>query len=327
MNTLCVTFGFLSLVALPMAAPAQSTIDPLSGLDAAQAPHVVELPQTTYWRFGLQINGQGRTTGIQATLPVPASWPEQQVETLSIDKTPNVNSAKIKKLGSDARQLYIKINRLDAGQTAEATVLMRIEKLESSEPNVIEGFRLAESVPGSVKKYLSPSPYIESDDSRIAEIARQISLPSSAPAWDQVKTIYEWVRDNIDYRFDPQIRSCLEALDKGHGDCEEMSSLFIAICRARGIPARAVWIPAHTYPEFYLVDEQGEGRWFPCQAAGSYAFGHMPEARPILQKGDKFRVSGHREPLRYIQPTLKARDAAAAPTIKWIMTQVERPEN
>ena len=74
------------------------------------------------------------------------------------------------------------------------------------------------------------------------------------------------------------------------------------------------------------MDVHGEGHGFACQAAGSYAFGNMPEAKPILQKGDKFRVRGHKEHLRYIRPTLTARDASADPKIDWIMTQVKAPK-
>ena len=73
-----------------------------------------------------------------------------------------------------------------------------------------------------------------------------------------------------------------------------MSSLFVAICRADGIPARLVRVPGHCYPEFYLLDRDGKGRWFPCQAAGTRAFGGMPDPRPILQKGDNSACLGAR---------------------------------
>ena len=52
-------------------------------------------------------------------------------------------------------------------------------------------------------------------------------------------------------------------------------------CAARRIsPPACVWVPGHCYPEFYLEDEQGQGHWYPCQAAGTRIFGAMPEARP-----------------------------------------------
>jgi hypothetical protein len=121
----------------------------------------------------------------------------------------------------------------------------------------------------------------------------------------------------------------MEAIDRGKGDCEEMSSLFIAVCRLKGIPARAVWIPEHTYPEFYLEDEEGTGHWFPCQLAGTRQFGGMIEARPVLQKGDKFKVPGNSQPARYVMPTLIARTAQSNPRLVWISREVKTdlPDN
>ena len=170
-----------------------------------------------------------------------------------------------------------------------------------------------------LRVFLTPSPNIESRDERITKLAADLPIDSGTSAWEQVRSIYDWVQSNIKYQFDPTIRTCLHALDQGHGDCEELSSLFIALCRARGIPARAVWIPGHTYPEFYLVDRLGNGYWIPCQSAGPPEFGSMTESKPILQKGDKFRVAGHKEYIRYVQPTVTATDAVLGPTMKWIM--------
>ena len=288
---------------------------------AAQLPNAVQLPATTTWKFGVRITGTGDTRNAQVTFPVPVDWPEQKIKVLSVDATKNIKGAKIKKLGSDAKQMFFKVPRLAAGEVAEATVTVEIEKLASSPPEDPAKFVMGKKKSRKFRGYLTPSPFIESNDERIKEIAEQFSATEGMHAWQQVEAIYSWVRENIDYEFDTEIRSCLDALSAGHGDCEELSSLFIALCRARGIPARAVWIPEHTYPEFYLEDSAGKGYWFPCQAAGSYAFGHMPEAKPILQKGDKFKVKGHPKPLRYIQPTMQA--FGDSPQWEWLMTQVE----
>ncbi len=167
-----------------------------------------------------------------------------------------------------------------------------------------------------MKKYLKPSPYIDSEDPVIVEAARQVT-EGKPGGWEQAEAIFDWVRDKIEYRFDRKIKSARQALDDGFGDCEELTSLFIAMCRARGIPARAVWVPSHCYPEFYLEDSSGAGHWYPCQAAGTRIFGAMAETRPILQKGDNFRVPGAREPQRYVQETLEARHAEADPSVKF----------
>jgi hypothetical protein len=309
-------------VALPSPAMAQSPELTPAVRSPVHTPPAATLPATTVWKFGMKVTATSDTSGIQATVPVPLNWDEQVVEVISIDKPEFVSDARIKKNGDESSHLYFKIGRLAAGEEATVTVTMQIAKLDSVAPDNTDRFRFESSPRGSLRKFLTPSPFIESQDRTIVELANSISLDENAPAWKQVETIYDWVRDNVAYQFDPEIRSCLTALENRRGDCEELSSLFIALCRARGIPARAVWIPEHTYPEFYLLDENGEGRWFPCQAAGSRAFGHMPEAKPILQKGDKFRVPGQREEVRYNQPTLKASNAASNPLVVWIMEPV-----
>ena len=285
------------------------------------------LPATSYWKFGLEVSATGAANGVKLTVPVPIEWPDQQVEILSIESSDNVSGAKVRKHSKEAKILFFRVNQMEAGDVAQATVTIKVEKLASVRPADTTRFQLAESPRGSVKKHLKPSLHIESKSSRIRELAEQLARPEGVPAWDHVESIYQWVRENIEYEFDPQIRSCLEALDKGKGDCEELTSLFIAICRAQGIPARAVWIPNHTYAEFYLLDESGEGHWFPCQCAGAYAFGEMPEVKPILQKGDRFKVPGYKEPQRYLMPTLEAEALGGQPQIsRWIMEPVKPPQ-
>ena len=69
-----------------------------------------------------------------------------------------------------------------------------------------------------------------------------------------------------------------------------MSALFIAMCRAIEIPARLVRVPGHCWAEFYLVDDEKNGYWFPAQVAGTEELGSMQDTRVILQKGDSFRL-------------------------------------
>jgi hypothetical protein len=98
----------------------------------------------------------------------------------------------------------------------------------------------------------------------------------------------------------------------------------IALCRANKIPARAVWVPGHCYPEFYLTDGKGQGHWFPCQAAGEERqFGGMKEDRPILQKGDNFKVPEERGAQRYVKQFLSAKNAAADPQVRFVMERVK----
>lgn len=283
-------------------------------------------PVTIYYEIGLKIKSNGNASGIVGMVPIPIDWPEQTVTVVKEIKTDNLKKFSYKDLTRETRQLVLKANRLSGGETAQGSVLMKIEKRNLLAPESVEELKLAKKIPGRVKSWLKPSPYIESKDKRIKGIAKSIEFSDEESAWENVEKIYKWVRDNIRYEFDQKIHSCVDALKAGHGDCEELSSLFVAICRAKGIPARAVWIPAHTYPEFYLQDENGEGYWFACQAAGSYEFGAMTELRPVLQKGDRFRLPGSRELLRYIRPTLTAKDAPQGLSIEFISREVPAEE-
>ena len=284
---------------------------------------LISHPQQEHWQFGLEITATGNVRGLSASVPIPSDFPEQKLVDGQPESTANVGKTEIRELGPGARQLEFKIDRMASGDTAKVVFDVVIEKSVIIAPSQTDQFRFAEELSRELRSYLSPSPYIESRDRRIIRLAKDLDIDENLSAWEQVESIYKWVRENVEYEFDPKIHSCIHALETGKGDCEEMSSLFIAICRARKIPARAVWIPDHTYPEFYLEDAAGQGHWIPCQVAGNYAFGSMIEYRPVLQKGDRFRVPGHRELLRYVQPTLTARDAESAPTLKWIMTRID----
>lgn len=300
-------------------------IAPIVAVSAQPTERVLQFTDavTETWEFGLEIEATGNVRGIVATVPIPVEWPEQSIKIIDSKKSKDVSRVDIKELGGTVKQMTIHIPQLPKGATSRTTVTMEIEKRNIVAPENPDQLIFADTKSRKIRVFLTPSPNIESRHERIVELAEKISIDEDDNAWDQVRTIYDWVQNHIDYKFDPTIRTCIESLDKGQGDCEELSSVFIAICRARGIPARAVWIPGHTYPEFYLADESGTGHWIPCQSAGPKEFGSMTESKPILQKGDKFRIKGHQQQMRYVQPTITATDANAAPKLKWIMEKVK----
>ena len=278
-------------------------------------------PIESIWEFGVKVDSTGSGKQILVSAPIPREWPEQQLELIAEDKTPNVGRFAKKDITKYARQFSYPINRMGAGDSATGLIRFKVKKRYIAAPKDVSQYRIAKKVSKKLKTFLKPSPMIESNHRRIKTIAKELR-DDTLNGWDQVETYYKWVRKNIEYKFDVQNRSCLEALDSKFGDCEELSATFIAICRASGIPARAVWVPGHTYPEFYLEDETGEGHWLPCQAAGTYEFGSMSDDKPILQKGDRFRIPGQREEVRYLRPTLTAKEGAGL-SIEWIAREAE----
>jgi hypothetical protein len=294
----------------------------LSTLAAADRGVRLTDETTSRWRFGVVVTaGNGAVSGIRATLPVPMDWPEQSVKTIGEDKTPNVESITFKVLDGGVKLMAVSIPRLAPGQEATAIINLEIVKRRMETPDDTSVYQVPKPNT-AMAKFLNPSPYIESRDPKIKSLAAELAA-GKQPAWEQTAAIFDWVRANIKYEFAKEIKPAIASLKAGQGDCEELSSLVIALCRASKIPARAVWVPEHTYPEFYLADETGKGHWFPCQAAGAdREFGSMNETRPILQKGDNFLVPGQKAPQRYVQQSLSAKDAAAPPSVKFIMELV-----
>ena len=144
------------------------------------------------------------------------------------------------------------------------------------------------------------------------------SIDTSANDWTKIEAIYDAVLKKIDYVEGPD-KSAAEALHDKQADCQGRSALFIAVCRANKIPARMVWVHGHCYPEFYLEHAEGEGHWYPCESAGTRAFGEMPLPRTILQKGDNFRVPERKEHLRYASDFLIGlpTPGGGKPTVKY----------
>ncbi len=277
------------------------------------------------WEIGMEVRATGLCTGIVATLPVPMDWPEQRVRVLHEHRTEQVTGLRYRTLGDGVQQLVISIPRLEAGDTAEVRLRLEIARRPVRAPSETHDFRIPARISRELRPFMGNSPLIETTHPQIRALADQIVQEPSG-AWQQVEAIYDWVLENIEYEFDEELQGALAALQTGRGDCEERTSLFIALCRNMGVPARSVWVPGHCYPEFYLEDSSGQGHWFPCQSAGERQFGAMDDLRPVLQKGDEFRVPGEREAKRYVAETFRARHASVPPQVRFIRRQLVSEE-
>ncbi len=276
--------------------------------EASESTLGIELfaPRKMEMQFGMRfMSNQNFCTNMHATIPFPLNWPEQRV-TVTHSQIPQgvLWAFRDLPLGSKqnalARQLVMDIAGLGPNNQLDLLVNVEIEKSFINPPSDPTVFVIPKKPGKELRFFVGPgSPYIDHELGEVKKVAKQIAAQNPENAWAQVEKLYDWVRENIEYRKGP-IRHMREALKDKKGDCEEMTGIFVALCRASNIPARCVWIPEHCYPEFYLEDPQGEGHWFPCQVAGDRQFGQMHDYRPILQKGDRFKVPEETAPLRYI---------------------------
>ena len=268
------------------------------------------------WRCGVSITAMGSAcTRLVATTPIPVDWPEQEVRVVEEDISPSARTTY--QMLDGVKQMTITISQLPAGQEAHAIVTLEIRRSTILAPDKTDNLQLPDNtkLDRAVRPHLAMSPYIESRNPKIVAQAKKI-VADQSNAWSKVEALYDWVREHVKYQEGP-IRGAVAALNSGVGDCEEMTALFIAFCRANEIPARTVHVPGHCYPEFYLIDDKGVGHWFPCQAAGARSFGGIPEIRPVLEKGDNFRDPRNpKERHHYLPETVTG--AGGKPRVKFI---------
>ena len=279
--------------------------------------------KVTRYRCGMIIKATGGPCEkLSGYAPVPTDWPEQEVTTVSEEISPGVK-VKYEVVDAGVKLMSVEIAKLAANEEAKAIITIDVRRSAILPPDDTDIYVLPDmkKLPAEIRPYLSPSPKIESRDPKIRELAKTIGADKEK-AWEQVEAIYDWVREKVKYENGP-LKGALAALKDGTGDCEEITSLFIAICRAADIPARTVWVPGHCYPEFYLEDDKGKGHWFPCQSAGAREFGGINDTRPILQKGDNFR--GPKGKQRYMAEYLTGKPAGPGggkPQVSWVRDTV-----
>jgi transglutaminase-like putative cysteine protease len=238
----------------------------------------------------------GPVTHVNCSATVPIPWPEQSVKLIEQDLSPGV-TVKYTTFGT-GKQLVANFARIAADKDAHAFVIVEVTRHTLLPPDDTDSLVKADTktLPAEFKPYLSASlPLIQSNHTRIRAVAKELAA-GQTKAWPHVRAIYDWVRKTIQYKElkhkpDDELDTCVEAIDKGIGDCNQLTSTFIAICRASGIPARTVRIPDHCYPEFYLLDAEGNGHWYPAEASGTEDFGGIRTTKPILQKGDNFKIT------------------------------------
>jgi transglutaminase-like putative cysteine protease len=105
--------------------------------------------------------------------------------------------------------------------------------------------------------FLKHEKHIEKDDPAIQQIAKDIKGSSKIAI---IKNIHDYVVKNMDYSRNRADLGALSAAENKTGDCSEYADLFVAICRAKNIPARvaigytteATLTARHAWAEVYM---------------------------------------------------------------------------
>jgi len=169
--------------------------------------------------------------------------------------------------------------------------------------------------------YTSPNVWTQSDDQEIITKATEIVGAETSP-YKKAKLIHAWVSDWNNISGPPPTvpdgsgeKDAKSVLQRKWGGCGGKATLFVALTKAVGIPARTVagyhpspyqnvsfspgtafWtgyqdnnvlkVGTHVWAEFHLP---GYG-WVQCDPTQSTMFGEIPQERLVLSKGDNIKV-------------------------------------
>jgi hypothetical protein len=111
----------------------------------------------------------------------------------------------------------------------------------------------------SLAEFLASSLLIQSEDSRIRETAARIA-GDETNSLIVAERINQWVFDNVRKKITFSLPSAVEVLDSREGDCNEHTTLYVALARAAGVPSKiAIGLVYHkgrfyyhAWPEVYV---------------------------------------------------------------------------
>jgi len=221
-------------------------------LCAVMTMQAAEPVRTFEVNYDFDIKYDEKQYGVQLWNPMPLQSSYQKVRIVSFDgnyEHAELNSNNV----YDAVSLYAKWTKSD--QPKKLHLRLRVETTERNVP--LETITKASAqnlpIPETVKQYLEPTSHIPTDGI-IKGLAARIT-EGKHDRFEKVKAIYYWATSHT-FR-DSKVIGCgsgdvgkmvtqkqvEEAYKNGYygGKCTDLSSLFTALVRAAGVPAREVF--------------------------------------------------------------------------------------
>jgi transglutaminase-like putative cysteine protease len=254
-------------------------------------------------------------THVEAWIPLPREDQFQRVTALEVD-TPAHHEI------VDQRHDGNRVLHLDASAPLPASipVTVKFEVKRSEETANLE--RAQRNIPepsgGKFAEFLGPDKLVPLDG-RIAQVSDKLGDETASP-YQQAQIIYEYVVGVMSYDKTGKgwgRGDAIYACDVRRGNCTDFHSLFIALARSRGIPARfTIGFPIgkaksgevpgyHCWAEFYAG-----GEWIPIDASEAwknparhqYYFGHLDAARVGFTMGRDLALTPRQQgaPLNYL---------------------------
>ena len=229
------------------------------------APLTIENSNKVEFELGYEFSVPGKTPVVKFVALLPQTISGRQ-KILGVDYSQEPSRIFSKNGNRYAEFVFVKPEKPFKVQINIKAELFRYDLSTARE-------KQAEKTPpedADLKDFLKQEKYIEKDHSLIQQIAEDITGQNET---DIVKSIYEYVIDNLEYGGPAHEElGAVTAAQCKKGDCTEYSDLFVALCRAKNIPARVATgftvrsddiPPKHHWAEVYL-QEYGWVPFEPC---------------------------------------------------------------
>jgi transglutaminase-like putative cysteine protease len=235
---------------------------------------------------------------VEAWIPLPRDDQFQQVSGVKFDSPAQVEVINQPAGGNRIAHLSAAVPPSGA---IPVTVRFKVRRVEESADLAEAQARIPEPTGGVFAGYLGPDRLVPIDG-QIKVVSAKVGDPDGS-SYEQARAIYDYVIANMIYDKSGQgwgRGDAIYACDVKKGNCTDFHSLFIAIARSRGIPARftigfplgaqsAGKVPGyHCWAEFYAG-----GQWVPVDASEAwkhpelrqYYFGHLDADRVAFTMG------------------------------------------
>jgi len=210
-------------------------------------------------------NGDVALRSLELWIPIPSDQPEQQIRRLSVE--PNVPIVRDAGRQATVAKLYLAEGLPAAGKSLRLRVSYEITCREIvPDANAMKNARFRPYQQDDRYRYFTrPENKIETTMPAIVQQAKKLRSRRRTPL-ELARAAYDWVLEQTEYKLIEGLGGAAYCFERGHGECGDYSALFVALCRAAGVPARPVagfWADKtdgwHCWAEFMLPS----GQWVP----------------------------------------------------------------
>ena len=211
---------------------------------------------------------------VRVWVPVAADNDYQTIKDVKVEAGDAAAKAEITTDAQGNKMAYIEWAADADPAVRKATVSFHADRTEALRPELVE----KGDVPADIaEKYLGSSAMVKVDDPEVVKLAGTIT-EGKTTILDKAQAVYDWVYENMNR--DNDVVGCgdgdvcrLITPEVLSGKCTDINSVFVALCRASGVPAREMFGirmneanitgNQHCWCEFYLP---GTG-WVPADPA------------------------------------------------------------